>query len=135
MLIHAAVAEPYNRIVWRELHAWAFLNQNRDQLYLCRDSSSTKRWAAIRAPPPGVEHPRDLAAVWDAYPHGKNEEKLKKDRESAEQVDSNTALVLLLRLYHAGLPEPYVLFSLGDTGISRDYPSYRLRNRENFAHM
>jgi len=22
MLIHAAVAEPYNRTVWRELHAW-----------------------------------------------------------------------------------------------------------------
>ena len=26
MLIQAAVAEPYNRIVWRELHAWAALN-------------------------------------------------------------------------------------------------------------
>src|SRR6267143_3586423 len=26
MLIHAAVAEPYNRTVWRELHAWATLN-------------------------------------------------------------------------------------------------------------
>src|SRR6266481_6024837 len=27
MLIDAAVAEPYNRIVWRELHAWATLNK------------------------------------------------------------------------------------------------------------
>src|SRR5215469_16810299 len=27
MLIHAAIAEPYNRMVWRELHAWAALNK------------------------------------------------------------------------------------------------------------
>ena len=32
MLIHAAVAEPYNRIVWRELHAWATLNNMNMQI-------------------------------------------------------------------------------------------------------
>jgi hypothetical protein len=44
------------------------------------------------------------------------------------QVDSNTGFVLLLKLYKAGLIEPYVLFSLGDLGIGcypmrlRDWP-------------
>jgi len=37
MLIHAAVAEPYNRIVWRELNAWAALKSHRAQLCLCGD--------------------------------------------------------------------------------------------------
>jgi membrane protein required for beta-lactamase induction len=35
-----------------------------------------------------------------------------------------------LKLDRAGLIEPYVLFSLGDTGIARDYAAYRAANRQ-----
>jgi hypothetical protein len=39
-------------------------------------------------------------------------------------------LTLLLKLYHAGMIQPYVLFSLGDNGISRDYEAYRAHHRD-----
>jgi hypothetical protein len=34
-----------------------------------------------------------------------------------------------LKLYEADLIDPYVLFSLGDDGIARDYTAYRAANR------
>jgi hypothetical protein len=36
---------------------------------------------------------------------------------------------LLLKLFVAGLIEPYVLFSLGDDGIAKDYIAYQAKNR------
>jgi hypothetical protein len=57
-------------------------------------------------------------------------EKLEADSKSARQVGSEPGLVLLLKLYQAGLIEAYVLFSRGDPGIARDYIAYRSRNRE-----
>jgi len=56
-------------------------------------------------------------------------ERLKADRRFVKQEENNTALVLLLKLHQADLIEPYVLFSLGDAGIARDYGTYRRRNR------
>jgi len=159
MLIHAAVAEPYNRIVWRELHAWATLNRTQiNFVYVGIPPAQT-------APRIDGRQPDDLAAAWDAYyavrdrwqnggefqrrfPEEKQYrhslaeesealtaaakvlEKLEADRKNAGQVDSNTGLVLLLKLHEAGLIEPYILFSLGDSGIARDYIAYRVRNRE-----
>jgi hypothetical protein len=35
----------------------------------------------------------------------------------------------LLKLHEAGVIDPYVLFSLGDDGIAKDYKSYRAKNR------
>jgi len=159
MLIHAAVAEPYNRIVWRELHAWATLNGTQiNFVYVGIPSPQT-------APRIDSRQPDDLSAAWDAYNAVKDRwqnggeferrfpkekqyrhslpeeaegltaavkvlEKLEADSRSARQVDSNTGLVLLLKLDEAGLIEPYILFSLGDSGIARDYLAYRARNRE-----
>jgi len=66
MLIRAAVAEPYNRIVWRELHAWATLNNMHiNEVYIGvpapqkDDPSSRTKAGPKRAP--------DLSIVWDAY--------------------------------------------------------------------
>jgi len=42
---------------------------------------------------------------------------------------NDSALSLLSKLYDAGLIESYVLFSLGDSGIARDYSAYRAKNR------
>ena len=56
-------------------------------------------------------------------------EKLQEDKKTAKLLTDDAALTLLLRLHHAGLIEPYVLFSLGDAGIARDYAAYRASNR------
>jgi hypothetical protein len=54
---------------------------------------------------------------------------MKGDKRTAELTASNQTLGLLLDLHRAELIEPYVLFSLGDAGIARDYAAYRARSR------
>jgi tetratricopeptide (TPR) repeat protein len=164
MLIQAAVAEPYNRIVWRELHAWAALNNTQiNSIYVGIPAAPKDE------EPAGVElNPRELPVVstaWDAYravrtswqqggefkkhfPEEKEYrhtlaeesealiaaakvlEKLREDKKDAELSTNDAALALLLKLHHTGLIEPYVLFSLGDAGIARDYAAYRASNRQ-----
>jgi hypothetical protein len=57
-------------------------------------------------------------------------EKLEAGGREKRKASGQPGLVLLLKLHEAGLIEPYVLFSLGDPGIARDYIAYRGRNRE-----
>jgi hypothetical protein len=44
-------------------------------------------------------------------------------------VTANPAAGLLLKLNEAGLIDPYVLLSLGDDGIAKDYIAYRAKDR------
>lgn len=60
---------------------------------------------------------------------GKVLHNLQEDKKTAELVTYDAASSLLLKLHDAGLIEPYVLFSLGDAGIARDYAAYRTKNR------
>jgi Flp pilus assembly protein TadD len=163
MLIHAAMAEPYNKIVWREIRAWALINNTAFNLvYLpiplvAKDDSIRTARAASEQPPQLTSAWRAYHAAiakWrqggafakrfpqeTAYRHSLAEESealtaaasvlqpLKQDKESAELVTGDTVAALLLRLHEAGLIEPYVLFSLGDDGIVRDYKAYRVANR------
>lgn len=158
MLIHAAAAEPYNRIVWRELHAWAALNNTHiHEVYIGVPAEPKKL-------PDANQTPATISTVWQAYRlvgnnwrqgdefkkrfpeekeyrHTLAEEsealiavakvlqKLQEDKKSAELIANDAALSLLLKLHHAGLIESYVLFSLGDAGIARDYAAYRAENR------
>jgi tetratricopeptide (TPR) repeat protein len=158
MLIQAAIAEPYNQIVWRELQAWATLN----------DTHINEVFVAVPPPPKDLtaanQPPSTTSAVWQAYyeirqawqkgeefkKHFPNETeyrhclpeeaealtasakllaKRKEDNNTTALLTSDPALTLLSSLYQAGLIEPYVLFSLGDTGIARDYAAYRAKNR------
>lgn len=157
MLIQAAVAEPYNRMVWRELRAWADLNgAHINEVY-------------IAVPPvpedlPTVHTSPDVASVWEAYrkvratwqsgerfaqrfPAEKEKrhclaeesealgaaadalEKLQAEGKIGEVATRDQSLTLLLKLRQAGLIDAYVLFSLGDSGIARDYGVYRTNNR------
>jgi tetratricopeptide (TPR) repeat protein len=156
MLIHAAVAEPYNGIVWRELHAWATLNHTRiNEIYISVPTEGKDKQAP-RSP--------DISRVWRTYRevrtnwqkggqfkkqfpeekeyrHSLPEEfealtaaarvlkQIEADNEVTELVTDDQSFRLLMTLYQAGLIEPYVLFSLGDTGIARDYDSYRAKSR------
>jgi tetratricopeptide (TPR) repeat protein len=163
MLIQAAVAEPYNKIVWREIRAWALINKTAFNLVYV---------GIPRAPKPkdgdsasAAREPADLSSAWQTYYSVKSEwkngrrfakqfpqepeyrhslpeesegltaaatvlEKLKGDAQTAKLVADNPAAGLLLKLHEAGLIEPYVLFSLGDDDIAKDYVAYRAKNRD-----
>lgn len=160
MLIHAAVAEPYNKMVWREIRAWAIINKTAFNLV----------YVGIPLPPKtdrvaSAGESQDIASAWRAYYSVKSEwkkgarfskqfpkeveyrhslpeesealtgaanvlEKLKEDAKSAKQFAENPSTGLLLKLHEAGLIDPYVLFSLGDDDIAKDYFPYRAKNRD-----
>jgi len=159
MLIHAAVAEPYNKIVWREIRAWALINNTAFELVYLPIPRVAKDDGSIQA----SGQPTQLLSAWqayhavianwrkggkferqfpqEAYRHSLPEESealtaaavvlqtLKQDEKAAKLVTGNTVPGLLLKLHEAGLIDPYVLFSLGDDGIARDYKAYRAVNR------
>jgi tetratricopeptide (TPR) repeat protein len=161
MLILAAVAEPYNRIVWRELRAWAAITNTHINAIYVRVSAEQKD-----QPSPGANQPPSVASAvgqayrevrmnWQKgsefkkrfpeekeYRHSLPEETealtaaakvlegMQGDKRTGELMASNRTLGLLLDLHQAGLIEPYVLFSLGDAGIARDYAAYRARSRD-----
>jgi tetratricopeptide (TPR) repeat protein len=159
MLIRAAVAEPYNRIVWRELHAWATLNKTSIQeVYIGVPAEQRDGHTGAGQQFPEVsavrQAYREVKAKWQTggefkkrfpqeqeYRHSLPEEadsltaaakvleKLQLDQKTSELLAANQTLKLLLELHQTGLIEPYVLFSLGDAGIARDYAAYRGKNR------
>jgi len=57
-------------------------------------------------------------------------QKLNRDTRTVKVVTDNPTADLLLKLYESGLMDPYVLFSLGDEGIAKDYLAYRAGNRD-----
>lgn len=158
LLIHAAVAEPYNRIVWRELKAWAAINNTQiNSVYAGVPVSALKKNAQTPAA-------KDASSAWQAYLAVQSEwrngnkfkehfpqepgyrhtlaeesealnaavataEKLNEDKRTAELVAKDPGLLLLLKLHDAGLLQAYVLFSLGDAGIAKDYSAYREAHR------
>jgi len=164
MLILAAVAEPYNKIVWREVRAWALINNTAFNLVYVPIPPLAKDGSIRTSARSAAEQPPQLLSAWQAYHaviadwrrgdkfakqfpqeaayrHSLPEESealtaaaralqtLEQDKDSAELVTGNTVAGLLLNLYEAGLIDPYVLFSLGDDGIARDYKAYRTANR------
>jgi Flp pilus assembly protein TadD len=158
MLIQAAVAEPYNRIVWRELNAWATLNKTEiNMIYI--GQPAPKEQPAATAGADGKRALPDSGPAWSAYRavrkdwqegdafrkhypqeasyrHSLGEElealtaaaTIEEKLRNAKQA-GDPSLDLLLKLRQASLIEAYVLFSLGDDGIAHDYAPYREKNR------
>jgi tetratricopeptide (TPR) repeat protein len=159
MLIHAAVAEPYNKVVWREIRAWATINHTAFNIVFVAIPLPQKATADAG------KQPAELLPAWRTYysvkedwkkggrfqkqfpqepeyRHSLSEEsealaaaaqvldKLKQDPRSSEQVASDPSASLLLKLRDAGFLDAYVLFSLGDNEIAKDYVAYRTANRE-----
>jgi tetratricopeptide (TPR) repeat protein len=146
MLLHAAVAEPYNRMVWRELHVWAALNKRQiRQVFISVPVEQKGATSAIWGPywkvktrwQTGGEFRKHFPEE-SQYRHSLPEEvealtavadrSGSSDREGV--VRSDPSLTLLLQLREAGLIPPYVLLSLGGPGIARDYDAFRAKNRE-----
>lgn len=160
MLIHAAVAEPYNKIVWREIRAWAIINKTAFNIVVVGIPMPPKE------DPDATAHgPVNLSSAWRAYYSVKSEwkkggrfakqfpqeaqyrhslpeesealtavaavlQKLQTEPKTEKLVMDNPSATLLLKLQEAGLIDAYVLFSLGDEGIARDYIAYRAKNRD-----
>ena len=159
MLIQAAVAEPYNKIVWREIRAWAIINHTAFKIVYVSVPPPRKGDATSSGQPS-----LDVSYAWRAYDsvradwqkggrfqkrfpqeaayrHSLPEESealtaaakvlehLKEDKKGRELLTRDQVAGLLLKLYEADLIDPYVLFSLGDDGIARDYIAYRAKNR------
>jgi len=156
MLILAAVAEPYNKIVWREIRAWAIINNTAFKIVYVPIPQKDR-------PTSSAHRSQDLSAAWQAYysvrtdwQKGRFEkqfpqeteyrhslpeesealtaaakvlEKFKNDDNGGNLMVGNPVAGLLLELYEAGLIDPYVLFNLGDDGIAKDYIGYRAKNR------
>ena len=156
LLIQAAVAEPYSKLVWREIRAWAIINHTAFNIV----------YAPIPLARPGdPAQSAGLSTAWRAYYSVKAEwqkggkfkkefpqegeyrhslseesealtaachalEKLRQDEKTAELVAGDSVAGLLLKLYDARLIEAYVLFSLGDDEIAKDYKAYRANNRK-----
>ncbi|HEV2447288.1 MAG TPA: hypothetical protein VGS58_15250, partial [Candidatus Sulfopaludibacter sp.] len=138
--------EPYNRMVWRELNGWAALNKTRiTQVFISvpleQKGGASDIWQPYRA----------VKARWQTggefrkhfpeesqYRHSLPEEVEALtavadgflSSERARETHSDPSLTLLLQLRQASLIPPYVLFSLGDSGISRDYDGFRAKSRE-----
>ena len=157
MLIRAAVAEPYNKIVWREIRAWAIINHTEFNIVYLPIPQLQAASAAGKAP--GIvaswkayytvkAHWRDGDAFHKhfpqepAYRHSLAEESealsaaagmlqnVKADASGARALSADPIAPLLLRLYDGGLIDAYVLFSLGDEGIAKDYAAYRTQHRD-----
>jgi tetratricopeptide (TPR) repeat protein len=159
MLIRAAVAEPYNKIVWREIRAWAIINNTAFNIVYVGVPILPRH-----DPNPSARRSQDVSSAWQAYYSVRTDwqkggrfqkefpreaeyrhslpeesealtaaakviEKLKEDKNGRELVTDSPVAGLLLKLYDAGLIDPYVLFSLGDDGIAKDYIAYRVKNR------
>jgi tetratricopeptide (TPR) repeat protein len=159
MLIHAAVAEPYNKIVWREIRAWATINHTAFNIVFVAIPLPQK--AAADA----SKQPAELLPAWRTYYSAKEDwkkagrfqkqfpqeaeyrhslaeesealaaaarvlDKLNHDPKSSEHIAGNPSASLLLKLRDAGFLDAYVLFSLGDDEIAKDYVAYRAANRD-----
>lgn len=62
MPIHAAVAEPYNKIVWREIRAWAIINNTAFKIvYVCVPLPRKGDATSSGQPCP------DVSSAWQAY--------------------------------------------------------------------
>jgi Flp pilus assembly protein TadD len=152
MLIQAAVAEPYNKIVWREIRAWATINNTAFTIVYApipvpkKDDTApiSSAWRAYHSTRAGWEKGSKFQQRFPqeaGYRHSLPEEsealsatvnvleKLKQDKKTAETVAKDPVAGLLMKLQQAGALEPYVLFSLGDDGIAKDYKAYRAKNR------
>jgi tetratricopeptide (TPR) repeat protein len=163
MLIQAAVAEPYNKIVWREIRAWALINKTAFKLVYLPIPRVATDGSVQAAADPASGQSAQLASAWrayhaeitewrkggkfekqfpqEAYRHSLAEESaaltaaarilqtLRQDEKSADLLAGNTVAGLLLKLHEMGLIDPYVLFSLGDEDIAKDYKAYRAANR------
>lgn len=159
LLIQAVVAEPYNKIVWREIRAWAVINKTAFNLVYVpvpaqveaakagesrQSEALSSAWRAyenVKAEWQGGGRFQKQFPQESAYRHSLPEESealtaaanvlvsLKHDERAGAAMAADAGASLLLKLQEAGYIDAYTLFSLGDDGIAKDYIAYRTNSR------
>jgi len=158
MFIHSAVAEPYNRIVWRDLAAWAGMNRTELNLKYAGIFSDPK--PPLKSESLNVnfditklipQRPKDLSDAWQAYnavrKDWKDGGKFKQEfpHESAyrhslsEEVEALTAEVNVLQTLEGDVetaelvtenPSLLLLLNLHQAGVLEPYVLFRLADAD-----
>jgi tetratricopeptide (TPR) repeat protein len=149
MMIHAAVAEPYNRMVWRDLRAWANVNQ------------VPLDFTSVNIPDPGPnsrkdgpvfdfklfpERPKDVSDAWQAYHSVRADWKQRKFKQHfpkepkyrhslAEETEALNAAIMVLEQLRANIDTAeqvtedqslLLLLKLHQAGLLESYVLFRL---------
>jgi len=152
MFIHAAVAEPYNRIVWRDLLAWADINRVELDFKYAGLLSDPRAQGKDESLSHGQRpHPKDLSDAWQAYQavrmEWKDGGKFKQHfpREAsyrhslAEEVEALTAEINALEKLEGDVetaemvtenPSLLLLLKLHQAGVLGPYVLFRLADED-----
>jgi len=150
MLIHAATAEPYNRMVWRDLRAWANVNHvplDFTSVNIPDPVPSPKKDEAVFEFKLFPERPKDVSDAWRAYHSvradwkqgGKFKQHFPKEskyRHSlAEETEALTAAIRVLERLRADIDTAeqvtedhslLLLLRLHQAGLLEPYVLFRL---------
>jgi tetratricopeptide (TPR) repeat protein len=159
MFIHAAVAEPYNRIVWRDLMAWAGLNRtelNFKYAGLLSDPKVPRKDESMfdvnfDVAKLFLQRPKDLSDAWQAYHSVRTEWKdggkfKQRSRHEAvyrhslsEEIEALTAEVNVLEELEGDVetaevvtenPSLLLLLKLHQAGLLGPYVLFRLADED-----
>ena len=154
MLIQAAIAEPYNRMVWRDLMTWAALNDTRINFKFAGLSSDPRPFDSDAPKSDPLfevklfpQRPKDLSDVWQAYlsvrssweEHGKFKQHFPQEpsyRHSlAEETEALAAEVRILETLRGDIETAelvledqslLLLLKLHEAGVLEPYVLFRL---------
>jgi tetratricopeptide (TPR) repeat protein len=149
MMIHAAVAEPYNRMVWRDLKAWATVNQvalDFTSVNIPDPESSTKKDEPVLDFKLFPERPKDVSDAWKAYRSVRADWKQRKFKQHfpqepkyrhslAEETDALIATINVLEKLRGNIDTAeqvtedqslLLLLKLHQAGVLEAYVLFRL---------
>jgi tetratricopeptide (TPR) repeat protein len=149
MMIHAAVAEPYNRMVWRDLRAWANVNQvplDFTSVNIPDPATNSKKDEPVFAFKLFPERPKDVSDAWQAYHSVRADWKQRKFKQHfpketkyrhslAEETEALNAAIMVLEQLRANIDTAeqvtedqslLLLLRLHQAGLLESYVLFRL---------
>ena len=149
MMIHAAVAEPYNRMVWRDLKAWANVNHvalDFTSVNIQDTEPSPKKDELVLDFKLFPERPKDVSDAWKAYRSVRADWKQRKFKQHfpqepkyrhslAEETDALTAAINVLEKLRSNIDTAeqvtedqslLLLLKLRQAGVLEAYVLFRL---------
>jgi tetratricopeptide (TPR) repeat protein len=149
MLIHAAAAEPYNRMVWRDLRAWANVNQvalDLTSVNIPDPKPDSRRDAPVFEFKLFPERPKDVDDAWKVYHLVRADWERRKFKQRfpqepkyrhslAEETEALTAAIQVLERLRANIDTAeqvsedqslLLLLKLHQAGLLEPYVLFRL---------
>jgi tetratricopeptide (TPR) repeat protein len=149
MMVHAAVAEPYNRMVWRDLKAWANVNHvalDFTSVNIQDTEPNPKKEELVLDFKLFPERPKDVSDAWKAYRSVRADWKQSKFKQHfpqepkyrhslAEETDALTAAINVLEKLRGNIDTAeqvtedqslLLLLKLRQAGVLEAYVLFRL---------